>query len=82
MTQDRTYYRMMNDHELIVIATEHFTTDLELVLLDRLRTLVDVEDRLGEAQEEIAELTARWDRMREEIEEQQRTIAALLGDNR
>ena len=39
MTQDRNYLRMLKDHELVRYAKERGTTELELVLLERLRGL-------------------------------------------
>ena len=81
MSKDRNYLRMMHDCELTRYAADNVRTELEFVLLERLERLIDVEERLEAAQDEIRELNIRWDRMREEIEEQQRTITALLGEN-
>jgi hypothetical protein len=61
MTNDRTYLRMMPLSELIVNAGERFTTDLELVLLERLKALATVETQLDDALNEIVELNARLD---------------------
>lgn len=36
-TQDRSYYRQMSDEELIELAKSVKTTELELVLAERLR---------------------------------------------
>ena len=61
MTNDRNYLRMMHDVELTRYARDNFTTDLELVLLERLWTLMDVEEHLEDAKKEIVELNARLD---------------------
>ena len=61
MTNDRNYLRMMHDVELTRYARDNFTTDLELVLLERLWTLMDVEEHLKDAKKEIVELNARLD---------------------
>jgi len=61
MTQDRHYYRMLKDRDLTIIASERFTTDLELVLLERLESLIDVEEELEAAKAEIEEITASRD---------------------
>jgi len=37
MTQDRNYLRMLKDRELIRYAKERGTTELELVLMERLK---------------------------------------------
>jgi hypothetical protein len=52
---------MMHDVELTRYARDNFTTDLELVLLERLWALTDVEDQLEDAKKEIVELNARLD---------------------
>lgn len=80
MKNDRNYLRMLDDNSLINEGRDSMN-ELAIVLADRLGELQDVEDRLEEAQQEIVELTARWDRMREEIEEQQLTINALMKGN-
>ena len=61
MTNDRNYFRMMHDVELTRYARDNFTTDLELVLLERLWALTDVEEHLEDANKEIIELNARLD---------------------
>ena len=61
MTNDRNYLRMMQDVELTRYARDNLTTDLELVLLERLWTLMDVEEHLEDAKKEIVELNARLD---------------------
>lgn len=74
MTNDRNYYRMLNDRDLTLIASERFTTDLELVLLERLEDALDAEAQLEDAKREIVELNARLDRWME----QANTLAAQL----
>ena len=66
MTNDRNYLRMMHDVELTRHARDNFTTDLELVLLERLWTLIDVEDQLEDAKKLIDELSHRCDTWMEE----------------
>ena len=61
MTQDRTYWRMMPNSDLIIAAAERYTTDLELVLLERLEELLAVEGQLYDAKREIVELEHRVD---------------------
>ena len=74
MTNGRNYYRMLNDRDLTLIASERFTTDLELVLLERLEDALDAEAQLEDAKREIDELNARLDRWME----QANTLAAQL----
>ena len=66
MTNDRNYLRMMHDVELTRHARDNFTTDLELVLLERLWTLIDVEEQLEDAKKLIDELSHRCDTWMEE----------------
>jgi len=66
MTNDRNYLRMMHDVELTRFASDNNTTDLELVLLERLRVLLDVEEQLDDAKKEIVELNARLDKWQAE----------------
>ena len=61
MTNDRNYLRMMHDVELTRHARDNLTTDLELVLLERLWTLMDVEEQLEDAKKLIDELSHRCD---------------------
>jgi hypothetical protein len=56
MTQDRNYLRMMHDCELTHYAKERGTTELEFVLLERLCTLLDVDEQLEAAQVTIEDL--------------------------
>jgi predicted RNase H-like nuclease (RuvC/YqgF family) len=57
MTQDRTYFRMLSDTALAE-AARYCDNDLALVLGERLRDLVDVDEQLERAQTTIEELQA------------------------
>ena len=74
MTNDRNYLRMMTDWELTHHAQDNVRTELEIVLLERLESLIDVEEHLDDAKREIDELNARIDRWME----QANTLAAQL----
>ena len=65
MTQDRTYFRMLSDSAL-ADAARYCDNDLALVLGERLRDLLTVED-------ELVELQILYDRLVAENN-------ALLGD--
>jgi len=69
MTQDRNYLRMMHDVELTRYARDNVTTDLEIVLLERLWGLMDVVDDLEQLQtlydRLVAENNALLDNMAE-----------------
>lgn len=65
MTQDRTYFRMLSDSALAE-AARYCDNDLALVLGERLRDLLTVED-------ELVELQILYDRLVAENN-------ALLGD--
>ena len=69
MTQDRTYFRMLGDAALTE-AARYCDNDLALVLGERLRDLVDVDEQLERAQTTIEELQT-------EIAELQADIADL-----
>jgi hypothetical protein len=58
MTQDRNYLRMLNVRDLTLIASERFTTDLELVLAERLADYADAKAHLEAAQAVIEDLEA------------------------
>lgn len=60
MTNDRTYFRMLSDTAL-ADAARYCDNDLALVLGERLRDLLDVEDQLEDAKREITELSDRLD---------------------
>lgn len=55
MTRDRTYFRMLSDTDL-ADAARHCDNDLALVLGERLRDLLDVQEHLEGAIDEIREL--------------------------
>jgi hypothetical protein len=57
MTQDRTYFRMLSDTAL-ADAARYCDNDLALVLGERLRDLLDVDDELEAARGTIKELQA------------------------
>jgi hypothetical protein len=57
MTRERNYLRMLNVRDLTLLASEQFTTDLELVLAERLAELADVDASLEAAQAAIEDLT-------------------------
>lgn len=77
MTQDRHYYRMLKDRDLTIIASERFTTDLELVLLERLESLIGVDEQLEAAKAEIEEMTASREYWRIEATDAQDALEAL-----
>ena len=60
MTQDRTYFRMLSDTAL-ADAARYCDNDLALVLGERLRDLLDVDDELDAAKAAIVELKHRCD---------------------
>jgi hypothetical protein len=76
MTNDRTYFRMMPNSDLIIAAAERYTTDLELVLLERLEELLAVEEQLYDAKREIVELNDRLDRWMEQANTLQAQLEA------
>ena len=76
MTQDRTYFRMLSDNALAE-AARYCDNDLALVLGERLRDLLDVEERLKAAQAEMTELTASREYWRIEATDAQDALEAL-----
>ena len=76
MTNDRNYLRMMTDWDLMHHAQDNVRTDLELVLLERLESLIDVDDELDDAKREIVELNARLDRWMEQANALQAQLEA------
>ena len=57
MTNDRNYLRMLDDNSLINMGRErHNGDDLILVLAERLSELLDVQEELDEAKNELDEL--------------------------
>jgi hypothetical protein len=79
MTHDRNYLRMMHDCELTHYAKEHGTTELEFVLLERLCTLIDVDEQLEAAQITIEELQTEIAELQADIAELQAHIDATRG---
>jgi hypothetical protein len=67
---------MLNDSALRIYATENITTDLEVVLLERLRDLQDADAHLEAAQAEIAEITASRDHWQAEANTLQAQLEA------
>ena len=76
MTNDRNYLRMMTDWELTHHAQDNVRTELEIVLLERLESLIDVEEQLYDAKREIVELNARLDRWMEQANDLQAQLEA------
>ena len=75
MTNDRNYYRMLSDSELIRVAFDsHF--ELDVVLAERLSELLDVENQLEDAKKLIDELSHRCDTWMEETVSLQAQLAA------
>jgi len=60
MTQDRNYLRMLSDSELVRTALDR-NHELAVVLGERLAELLNAEEQLEAAQDEIRELTASRD---------------------
>ncbi len=79
MTHDRNYYRMLDDCELTHYAKEHGTTELEFVLLERLCTLLDVDEQLEDAKREIDDLQAKWTRWMDEAIRLNEQLDTLRG---
>ena len=76
MTNDRNYLRMMHDSELTRYAQDNVRTELEFVLLERLKHLIGVEDQLEDAKKLIDELSHRCDTWMEETVSLQAQLAA------
>ena len=60
MTNDRTYFRQLSDHDLIDV-TRYGDNELALVLAERLDVLLDVKAQLNKAKNEIDDLNLRLD---------------------
>ena len=65
MTNDRNYYRMLDDDGLINEGRDSMD-ELAVVLAERLSELLDVEDQLEDAKKLIDELSHRCDTWMEE----------------
>jgi predicted RNase H-like nuclease (RuvC/YqgF family) len=80
MKYDRNYLRMMHDCELTHYAKEHGTTELEFVLLERLCTLIDVDEQLERAQVTIEDLHNDMAALKAEIAELQEELDAMEAE--
>jgi hypothetical protein len=69
MTNDRNYLRMMHDVELTRYARDVVTTDLEIVLLERLWGLMDAVDDLEHLQTLYDRLVAENNALRDDAAE-------------
>ena len=66
MTNDRNYYRMLSDSELIRVAFDsHF--ELDVVLAERLGELLDVKDQLEQLQILYDRLVAENNALRDDV---------------
>jgi len=80
MTHDRNYYSTLTNCELITYTYNHAEADLELVLTERLRALVDVEDQLQEALRDLKDEQDRRDKWQAEANDLRATVkgAAII----
>ena len=69
MTNDRNYLRMMHDVELTRYAQDNNTTDLEIVLLERMESLLNVEEELEHLQTLYDRLVAENNALRDDMAE-------------
>lgn len=69
MTNDRNYLRMMHDVELTRYAQDNNTTDLEIVLLERMESLLNVEEELEHLQTLYDRLVAENNALRDDAAE-------------
>ena len=65
MTNDRNYYRMLDDDDLINEGRDSMD-ELAIVLAERLATLTDAQEELEDAKKLIDELSHRCDTWMEE----------------
>ena len=75
MTNDRNYLRMLSDSELIRLAVDSYN-ETSIVLAERLSALLDIEDQLEAAEDEIRELTASRDHWQAEADMLQAQLEA------
>jgi hypothetical protein len=75
MTNDRNYLRMLSDSELIRLAVDSYN-ETSIVLAERLSALLDIEEQLEAAQDEIRELTASRDHWQAEADMLQAQLEA------
>jgi hypothetical protein len=78
MTNDRNYLRMLSDSGLIDDARAG-DNDLALVLAERLRALLDVQERLETVTNERDEIDARCDIWKQQAIEAMDELDALRG---
>jgi hypothetical protein len=76
MTNDRTYFRQLSDHDLIDV-TRYGDNELALVLAERLDVLLDVEAQLEAMTNELDEVNARLDKWQAEANELHAQLAAI-----
>lgn len=69
MTNDRNYLRMMHDVELTRYAQDNNTTDLEIVLLERMESLLNVKEELEHLQTLYDRLVAENNALRDDMAE-------------
>jgi hypothetical protein len=67
MTHDRTYLRMMHDCELTRYAQDNVRTELEFVMLERLATLTDAQEKLEQLQILYDRLVAENNALRDDM---------------
>jgi hypothetical protein len=75
MTNDRNYYRMLDDDGLINEGRDSMD-ELAIVLAERLDSLLNVEEELEDAKKLIDELSHRCDTWMEETVSLQAQLAA------
>jgi hypothetical protein len=69
MTNDRNYLRMMHDSELTRYAQDNVRTELEFVMLERLKHLIGVDDKLEALQILYDRLVAENNALRDDMAE-------------
>lgn len=75
MTNDRNYYRMLDDDGLINEGRDSMD-ELAIVLAERLATLTDAQEELEDAKKLIDELSHRCDTWMEQANELHAQLAA------
>ena len=78
MTNDRNYYRMLDDDGLINMGRDSMD-ELAIVLADRLGELQDIEEKLRAVTNERDELDARCDIWKQQAIEAMDDLDALRG---
>ena len=69
MTHDRNYLRMMHDSELTRYALDNNTTDLEIVLRERLEAAISAQEELEALQIQYDRLVAENNALRDDMAE-------------